>query len=277
MHFLILGYGFSGYYCAKKLLDDGHQVTAISRNYREDYSLNKLQHICSDVRKLNINFKPNGIIYCAPPPSEGAYDTLLTETLAELARKNLVANIVYWGSSGVYGDHLGGWVDEGSVCHIDVDIQRRRLDAEKKIQSFAKTNKIMWSVLRVAGMFGPGRMPSTANSVIYLNEAPYSNLVYVEDVAYVATQAVLKNKTVGMLNVSDGLPKKMGTLQRIVANHKGDTLTEQSYEEVMKSASPMRRYFLGASKRLSNSKCLSIFPEIVFADFEKTVIKCLIK
>jgi len=278
MHILILGYGYAGYYCAKKLLADGHQVIGVSRTYPDDYKLEQLKHVCSDIRTLefDIDYQPDAIIYCAPPPSEGACDTLLAEVLAELERKNLVANIIYWGSSSVYGDHAGRWVDEASQCNISSDIQRRRLDAEARIQSFAEVHKIKWSVMRVSGMFGPGRMPSTNNSVIYLNEAPYSNLVYIEDAAQVAAQVILKQETFGVINISDGLPKKMGSLQRMVAEYQGITLTEQSYEETMASASSMKRYFLGSSKRLSNKKCEKLFPEIVFANFEEAVEKCLL-
>ena len=277
MNVLILGYGFSGYYCAKKLLVDGHQVTAVSRSYPKEYHLEKLQHVCGDMRSLDITTEPNAIIYCAPPPSQGTNDTLLAETLEALERNELIANIVYWGSSGVYGDHFGCWVDEESTCHVDFDIQRRRLNAEEQIQSFAKTHKVAWSIMRVAGMFGPGRMPKLSSPVVCLSEAPYSNLVYIEDAAYVATQAALQNESLGLFNVSDGIPKRKGTLQRIIAEHKEETLAELSYQEVMKTASPMMKYFLSSAKRLSNAKCQSLFPEFNFHSIEKAVEKCLEK
>ncbi|NCT56683.1 MAG: NAD-dependent epimerase/dehydratase family protein [Legionella sp.] len=279
MKILILGYGYGGYYCAKKLLDNGHQVVAVSRTYSEHYILEQLKHVCSDIRSLNLDAddKPDAILYCAPPPPQGVCDTLLGEVLDELVHKNLVANIVYWGSSGVYGDHAGRWVDEESTCHITSDIQRRRLDAEAKIQLFAKTNQVPWSIMRVAGMFGPGRMPSTNQPVIYLDEAPYSNLVYIEDVAQVALHAFLHQTGLGIVNVSDGMPKKMGTLQRMVAAYQDEAVIEQHYEDVMATASPMKRHFLVASKQLSNQKLQRLFPEMNFSDFEKKVKKCLTK
>ncbi|MDF1827104.1 MAG: SDR family NAD(P)-dependent oxidoreductase [Legionellaceae bacterium] len=279
MKILILGYGYGGYYCAKQLLAAGHQVVAVSRTYSEDYRLEHLKHVCRDIRCLNLDVddKPDAILYCAPPLPEGACDTLLGEVLDGLIRKNLVAKIVYWGSSGVYGDHAGEWVDEESTCHINSDIQRRRLDAEAKIQLFAQTNQFAWSIMRVAGMFGPGRMPSTHQPVIYLDEAPYSNLVYIEDVAQVAMQAVLHPTGLGLVNVSDGFPKKMGTLQRLVAAHQGETVIEQHYADVMATASPMKRHFLVASKRLSNKKIHRLLPNINFSDFELKVKACLKK
>lgn len=279
MLILILGYGYAGFFCAKKLLADGHQVMGVSRTYPDEYRLEQLNHVCGDIRSLNIDGddKPDAIIYCAPPPSGGVGDTLLTEVLAELTRKNLVANIVYWGSSGVYGDHAGGWVDEDSPCFIRFDIQRRRLDAEAQIKTFAEHNRVAWSIMRVAGMFGPGRMPSTNKPVIYLDEAPYTNLVYIEDAAQIAVQAVLHKAGVGTINVSDGVPKKMGALQRAVAEHQGVAVIEQCYQAFMASANPMRQYFLSASKRLSNNKCEQLCPKMAFTDFKKAVEACLIK
>lgn len=277
MRILILGYGFSGYYSAKKLLKEGHQVVAISRTYPKDYLLKELQHVCGDIQKININFRPDAILYCVPPPRQGQHDTLLSAVLSELERKDLIANIIYWGSSSVYGDHKGLWVSENSACHINSDLQRRRMDAEEQIKFFAKAHGVAWSIMRVSGMFGFGRMPSLSNIVINSQEAPYTNLVYIEDVADIAMQLLLKKESQGILNVSDGQPKKMGDLQRVVAKHLGETLIEKSYEDIMATASSMKRLFLSSSKRLSNKKCLTLLPEVKFSDFEKSVIQCLKK
>jgi nucleoside-diphosphate-sugar epimerase len=275
MNILILGYGYSGFYCAKNLLERGHKVMAVSRTYPKKFQLDKLQHICSDMRKMESSFKPNAMIYCAPPPSKGNCDELLSQTLLELESKNIIANILYWGSSGVYGDHQGQWVDERSPLNISSDIQRRRLDAENQIKDFAKKHSVHWSLMRVSGMFGPGRMPSITSSIIQRNEAPYTNLIYIEDVANLATEMVLKNSSAEIINISDGFPKKMGDLQRMMAETQKVNVIEKSLQEIMLIASPMMRYFISSSKRLSNKKCLNLLPNFIFSDFKKAVEQSL--
>ncbi len=277
MNILILGYGYSGYHCAKELIKGNHHVSAVSRSYPDKYQLNQLHHIKADIQNFNISIKPQIILYCAPPLPSGTTDQLLTNTLLELLNKDLVANIVYWGSSGVYGDHEGNWVDEDSKCNIKFDIQRRRLDAESQIQSFARENNIDWTIMRVAGMYGPDRLPKTNKAVIKTNQAPYSNMIYIKDAAKIAINCLLSKKHIGIINVSDGMPIKMGTLQRLIANKLKLPINEKNYQEILATASPMRKYFLCSSKRLSNNKCKLILPEIKFSGLTESVIKCLTK
>lgn len=277
MNILILGYGYSGYHCAKVLINNNHNVTAISRSYPEQYQLSKLNHISSDIRQLNIVNKPDAILYCVPPPSSGIVDSILSETLIELKNKNLLANIVYWGSSGVYGDHHGNWVDEASKCHIAFDLQRRRIDAESQIQTFATQNNCHWTCMRVAGMYGPHRISKSNNPVIKIEQAPFSNMIYIKDAAKIAASCLTNDIFIGLINVSDGVPLKMGSLQRLISKEKNFKIIEKSYQEILATASPMRKYFLSSSKKLSNDKCRTIFPEIKFSDLTQSVITCLKK
>ena len=39
MNILILGYGYSGYYCAKLLLENDHNIFAVSRSYPKECEL----------------------------------------------------------------------------------------------------------------------------------------------------------------------------------------------------------------------------------------------
>lgn len=273
MNILILGYGYSGYHCAKILINNNHNVTAVSRSYPAQYQLENLQHISSDIRELNINTKPDAILYCVPPPSSGIVDSILSETLIELKNKKLVANIIYWGSSGVYGDHNSEWVNEDSECNIKFDLQRRRLDAESQIQTFAKESNRQWTIMRVAGMYGAHRLSQSNNPVIKIEQAPYSNMIYIKDAAKVAVSCLISDSSIGLINVSDGVPLKMGSLQRLISKEKHLRIIEKDYQKILATASPMRKYFLSSSKKLSNDKCKLIFPEIKFSSLTEVVSK----
>lgn len=277
MHVFILGYGYAAYYCAQKLLARGIQVTAISRTYPKKYQLNGLIHQINTLPELSVSVKPDALLYCAPPPKTGAKDHLLSETLDKLEKLNCVSPIVYWGSSGVYGDHLGHWVDESSPCHIKSDIQRRRLDAEKSIRLFSQKHHVSHAIMRVAGMFGPDRLAIADTTVIKEEEAPYTNLIFIKDAAEIAVTLLLSQKDIGIINVSDGQPRKAGAVQKAIAAHQGIALKEEPFQSIMATASPMRHYFLSASKRLSTKKCRALFPDMLFSDLTKEIIQCLKK
>jgi len=120
MHHLILGYGYCGYYLAKELLNQGQSVTAVSRHLDKKLKLSQLNHIAYDLNQGFQWMKPDSIIYyLIPPPSQGIEDVILRNFLTHSSIK--AKKIIYFGSSAVYGNHHGEWVDEESSCLIEND------------------------------------------------------------------------------------------------------------------------------------------------------------
>ncbi|WP_241480568.1 hypothetical protein [Legionella norrlandica] len=108
MHHLILGYGYCGYYLAQELLKRQQQVTAVSRQLKKDWELPNLHHIMHDLQYPFHWHNPNSIIYyLIPPPSQSNQDILLNQFLKQSSLN--AKKIIYFGSSGVYGDHQGAW------------------------------------------------------------------------------------------------------------------------------------------------------------------------
>lgn len=277
MNILILGYGFSGYYCARLWLDKGYKVTAISRHYPKTYALDGLIHQASDLANFSLDFMPDIILYCAPPPKINDKDDLITNVLSLLSEKNFNGHFIYWGSSSVYGNHHGAWVDENSECYIDSVISQRRMDAERQVTLFAENSKAKISLLRMSGLFGKERLPKNDNPLIYSNQAPFSNMIFIEDAARLVVKISEYDKGVGKMNVSDGIPKKMGELQKTMALLKNEPFKEMDYQTIYNLSSEMKRYFLNSSKRLSIAKLKSIFADFQFTDFKTAVEKCLLQ
>jgi len=59
----------------------------------------------------------------------------------------------YLSSTGVYGEHRGGWVDESSACAPVSPVARRRRDAELEWE----TTDLPVVTFRLGGIYGPGR------------------------------------------------------------------------------------------------------------------------
>jgi len=274
MKILILGYGYSGYYCAKYLLKKQHDAIAVSRTYPPEFHLEALTHLSYDFSQLPSINNIDALLYCAPPPSQGITDVLLQQTLVNFVTLGVkIPNLIYISSSGVYGDHNGEVVTEKSYCHVNTDRQRRRLDAESQIKKYAEENGVNWTVLRMAGLFGPGRISKSTKPVIIQSQAPWTNLIYVKDMAEIIVSLLLKKQTLGVVNVSDGVPQKSGVLQRMIAQHTNTTLCETSYQEALQVASSMQKFFWSASKQLSINKLRLLLPDFEFTPLEQAVLE----
>lgn len=255
MHHLILGYGYCGYYLARELLAHGNQVTAVSRHLSSELSLPGLKHISHDVTQPFFWNEANTIVYyLIPPPPHGEQDSFLKQCLR--ANQIKAKKMIYFGSSGVYGDHKGAWVNEHSYCIPGIARQLRRLDAEQQWLTYCQQHSIQPILLRIAGIYGPQRIPVEAAKgqipVIEKTNAPYTNHIYVKDLVKIAYWLGQSSPAEHLYNIADGNPQPMGTMQQLVAQLSG--YKEASYanwQEVWDKASPMKREFMLNSKRLS--------------------------
>lgn len=256
MHHLLIGYGYCAYYLARLLTQEKQAVTAVARHNKLVLPSPYFNTLCQDISEPFLwQEGQTCLYYFAPPPSTGASDTLLASFIAR-AQLNIV-KVVYVSSTGVYGDHQGQWIDEQAPCHIENDRQRRRLDAEQQWQMFCEQKQIPCLILRLAGIYGPERLPIEAarlgSPLIDPQQAPFSNHIYVEDLAKITMG--LAKQSHGLFNIADGQPQKMGTLQRLTAEQLNlPPAPYASFEEIWQAASPMKREFMGASKQLRIEK-----------------------
>ena len=65
--------------------------------------------------------------------------------------------IVDLSTIGVYGNYDGAWVDENAECRPSEERNRHRLAAERGWQSLSTGSGIPVAILRLAGIYGPGR------------------------------------------------------------------------------------------------------------------------
>ncbi len=261
MHHLILGYGYCGYYLAQELLKNGQRVTAVSRHLAPELQLPQLTHFSHDLSQPFQWTENNTIIYyLIPPPPHGEKDSFLSLFL----KHNTVQaqKIVYFGVSSVYGDHQGEWVNEQSSCITSHARQLRRIDAEQQWLAYCKKNSRSLLLLRIAGIYGPQRLPIEAakaqTPIIERNKAPLTNHIYVRDLARISYLLACTNTTELVYNIADGNPQPMGTLQQLVAQKLGTQQAPyQSWQQAWERATPMKREFMQSSKRLNIEKLKS--------------------
>ncbi len=90
------------------------------------------------------------------PPREGAGATL-ERFGPTIAAAPALRRIVYYSTIGVYGDHGGAWVDETSATRTRTARGRARLEDEARWTAAARARGAEADILRLAGIYGPGR------------------------------------------------------------------------------------------------------------------------
>lgn len=254
MPHLILGYGYCGYYLAKELLSQGESVFAVSRQRKPQWDLPKLNHLTYDLTlPFDWTQENTTVYYLVPPNEEGEEDNLLTCFLHKAQLQAI--KIIYFGSSGVYGNHHGRWVTEESSCIVHSSRQKRRLHAETLWQNYCVQQKIPLILLRIGGIFGPDRLPIAAakmqTALIERNKAPYINHIYVKDLATIAYLLAQTPTLYTVFNIADGRPQRMGHLQQRVAQLcQYEPAPYEDWSSIWEKASPMKREFMQNAKRL---------------------------
>lgn len=114
----------------------------------------------------------------------------------------------YVSSTGVYGDMNGDWLDERSPVAPATPGGEACAEAEQLLQNPNWHSR--HSVLRMAGLYGPGRVPRLSEIVagvpIAVSADGYLNLVHVDDAARVVEAMAAAVIPPALLCVSDGQP-----------------------------------------------------------------------
>lgn len=199
------------------------------------------------------------VYYFVPPPPTGLSDTYMTQFLAQLTRFNKPQQIVYLSTSGVYGDCRGNWVDETWPTSPQQERSIRRLNAEQQLQTFCQMQQVKCVILRVGGIYGPGRLPiarlSQGLPILNEHESPYSNRIHADDLAQIAVTAAIKAPHQSVYNVSDGCPSSISDYFNRVADLLGFPRPPAiSWEQAPQNLTSALYSYLQESRRLRNDK-----------------------
>ncbi len=202
-------------------------------------------------------------IYLAPPDRNDLQDNRLRAWLQATPVGQHPARFIYISTSGVYGDHQGGWVDEETPLQPITDRAKRRVDAEQLLQQWCSEHNIELFILRVPGIIGVGRNSlsrlQSGEPIIHPDDAPYTNLVDADYLAR-ATLFLASKAPAGIYNISDRAP--ITVTERSLALCEQYNIPQPEFinlEQAEKLYSPMRMSYLKESRRLNTNKLWSIF------------------
>lgn len=164
-----------------------------------------------DTESINPGTAPSWIFWFAPPPNRGVTDPRLRHFLNAL--EQAPKRLIYLSTSAVYGDCGGAWIDEDAPLQPGNDRGRRRLDAEQTARAYAQKTGCELVILRVPGIYGPGRMPEqrlrAGTPILCAEDAPYTNRIHADDLAAAALTIAQRGIDGAAYNVADGNPTTM--------------------------------------------------------------------
>ena len=264
----IVGYGDIGRRVAKLFDASTTTVSGLARSLASaaQMKLDGVIAVQADLDDLdglsNLKLANSLLFYFAPPPATGTNDTRMSNFLTHLDDSNLPAKIIYISTSGVYGDQAGQRVTEDTPTNPGADRSRRRLDAEQQLTQYVEKRAIDLVILRVSGIYGPGRLPEqrirNGVPVLHENLAPKTNRIQADDLAAICMAAAEHGPNGEIYNISDGCDSNMTRYFFQVADYlnlpRPPTVSWQEAESVLSAG--MLSY-LRESRWMDNSKMLS--------------------
>jgi nucleoside-diphosphate-sugar epimerase len=166
--------------------------------------------------------------------------------------------IVYLSTVGVYGDSGGEWVDEDTPAAPQSERGRHRLAAEQAWQKLGERRGIAVAILRLAGIYGPGRNAlrqiARGDARRIVKPGQVFNRIHVDDIAR-AIDAALSQPASGIFNIADDEPTPPADPLMLAAQLMGaPPPPEVKFEDAAPSMSPLALSFWQECRRVRNDK-----------------------
>ena len=144
-------------------------------------------------------------------PTESAVCPPLACFSGEIARLEEVAWCGYLSTTGVYGDHGGGWVDETTPPRPSQERSQRRVAAEEAWLVMHERYGLPVHVFRLAGIYGPGRgvleQARRGRARRVVKKGQVFSRIHVDDIVAVVQASMARPRPGGVYNVCDDLPE----------------------------------------------------------------------
>ena len=257
MRLLTLGHGYSAGFLTRLLVPQGWTVTGTTRRdtarVAEAGALPLLWP--GEEAAIRAEIARTDAILVSAGPDEGR-DPALREFAEDLAAAR-PGWIGYLSTTGVYGDHQGGWVDESAPLTPSTRRGRDRVAAEAEWRALAVTHGLPLHIFRLAGIYGPGRGPfekvlnGTARRIIKPGQV--FSRIHAEDIAQVLAASIARPDPGAVYNVCDDDPAP----PEEVLSHAAALLglpPPPAEDFATAEMTPMARSFYADSKRVANAR-----------------------
>lgn len=214
---LVIGCGYLGMRVARAWLAHGDTVYATTRSSAraDEWRASGIRPLVADVTdRASLASLPSadtvlfavGYDRAAGKPIRDVYVQGFQHVLDQLPATT--GRVIYISSTGVYGTCAGDWVDETTECRPLREGGQACLAAEQLLATHPLGARSV--VLRLAGIYGPGRIPRVAalqaGEPIDAPAEGYLNLIHVKDAVEIVRAAERLTTLPELVVVSDGSP-----------------------------------------------------------------------
>lgn len=250
-HLLIFGEGFTGRCLRQAVEGEGWRVTGTGRTAGEGRLAFDGSSPLPDAALAGVTH----VIASIPPDDAG--DPALRLHAEALARLQSLEWVGYLSTTGVYGNHNGGWVDETTPPAPTSARSRRRVVAEQAWLDWGAGAGKPVQVFRLAGIYGPGRsalervQAPGARSVVKPGHA--MSRIHVEDIVQIVRAGMAQPHAGPVFNCSDDEPAPTSDVQAYAARLLGIAPPpEVPFDDA--DLSPMARSFYADNRRVCNDR-----------------------
>ncbi|MGV8854628.1 MAG: SDR family oxidoreductase [Devosia sp.] len=193
------------------------------------------------------------VVFSIAPGPDG--DPALNQHCADLDAAQDLQWLCYYSTVGVYGDFGGAWIDETAPLVPRNERSDRRVAAEQVWRDYASARGVPLTILRLAGIYGPGRSTfdklEDGKSRRIVKPGQVFNRIHVDDIARI-TELAAAARLDGTFNLSDDEPAP----PQDVIVHAAALLGLAPPPEMAFDAAamtPMQASFYADNKRCSNA------------------------
>jgi nucleoside-diphosphate-sugar epimerase len=258
-HLLSVGHGYSAQALARRLLPLGWHVTGTTRSDAKATTLagtgvTALVWPGADLGPA-LAAATHLLVSAGPGPQGDPLLAVARDQVAAVAPQ--LAWVGYLSTTGVYGDHDGGWVDETAPLTPATERGAARVAAEAEWQALAAATGLPLHIFRLAGIYGPGRGPfakvraGTARGIVKPGQV--FSRIHVEDIAQVLQASLDLPDPGAVYNVCDDDPAPPQDVLAHAARLLG-LPPPPEIDWLEAEMSPMARSFYAESKRVSNDR-----------------------
>jgi nucleoside-diphosphate-sugar epimerase len=250
---LSLGHGYSARALARRLVPQGWTVIGTTRNpaKAEAFRAEGVEPLLWPGDLASALDRATHILCSAAPDAAGDPFLRVEPSIA----KSKAVWVGYLSTTGVYGDHNGGWVDETTPLTPQSDRGRQRVLAEGQWRATG----LPVHIFRLAGIYGPGRGPfekvrdGTARRIIKPGQV--FSRIHVDDIAQVLEASIRHPNPGAAYNVCDDNPcppqEVIGYAAKLLGMPDPPAVP---FAEVAPTMTPMALGFYSESKKVRNDR-----------------------
>lgn len=278
---LVFGCGYLGKSVAESLLASGTRVWATTRSREKAALLSEtgIEPVLADwcepatLRDLPRVERVLVAVSYDRTSSRSRWQSQVGGLTNLLDKLHPTTQICYISTTGVYHQTDGSWIDESSPTSPQRAGGKAHLEAEACLASASASGQR--TILRLSGIYGPGRVPRAADVIagkpIASMQEGYLNLIHVQD----ATRAVIQSwnsQPHSLYLVSDDEPVRRGDFYGEIAKQ---TNSPEPQFVIPESGSP-KSARSESNKRIRNSRMKSnLIPTLRFPSYREGLAQTL--